>query len=93
MTNTPHDPLNQLGTKIKAAQDAHQPDSARVPHGMELGMRMVFELLGGVAVGGFIGWQLDQWLQTAPWLLIVCLLFGLTAGMVSMIRTAQRYKL
>lgn len=93
MSEQPHDPIHQLGSEIKAAQDAHKPDSAKVPEGMELGMRMVFELLGGVAVGGFVGWQLDQWLSTNPWLMIVCLLLGLVAGMVSMVRTAQRYNL
>ena len=85
------DELSRLGSEIQKAQDQTKPDSARMPEGFEIGMRMVFELLGGLSVGGLIGWWLDGKFGTSPWLLLVCLMFGLAAGMVGLVRTAQRY--
>lgn len=48
------------------------------------------EIVAGVAVGGFIGWVLDRWLGTAPWLLVLFVSLGFTAGMLNVIRTAQK---
>ncbi len=55
---------------------------------MAKGMRATSELVGGVLVGGFVGWQLDAWLGTKPWLLILFFLLGVIAGFWNVMRGA-----
>lgn len=52
--------------------------------------RFVAELVVGVGVGGFIGWVLDRWLGTAPWLLVLFVALGFAAGLMNVIRAAQK---
>ena len=47
---------------------------------MSLGFRVLAEFVAGVVVGGFIGWQIDTWLGTTPFGLIVFLMLGTAAG-------------
>lgn len=39
-----------------------------------------FAFIAGVVVGGIMGYYLDKWLGTSPYLLIVFLFFGVIAG-------------
>ena len=52
--------------------------------------RVFVELLAGVLVGGGLGWLLDQQFGTRPWLLLVFLLLGITAGFWNVFRIARR---
>jgi ATP synthase protein I len=53
---------------------------------LSLAMELPFVLVGGVLIGGGIGWLLDRWLHTAPWLLLVCGLLGFGGGMRELLR-------
>jgi ATP synthase protein I len=57
---------------------------------MGMAFRIATDLVAGVFVGGAIGYFLDQWLGTAPILLIVFLLLGVAAGLLNSVRAAQR---
>lgn len=57
---------------------------------MGIAFRIATDLVAGVAVGGFLGWVLDNWLGTAPILLIVFLLLGIAAGLRNSIRAAKK---
>ena len=48
------------------------------------------ELVSAVAVGTIIGFILDSWFDTKPWLIIIFFFFGAAAGMLNVIRTANR---
>lgn len=50
------------------------------------GFRVGTELLSGVVVGAGLGYVLDMYLQTKPWLLIVFLLLGFVAGFLNVYR-------
>jgi ATP synthase protein I len=50
--------------------------------GLEMGL--------SVALGVGIGYYLDKWLHTEPWLLIVFLLLGVIAGFRSLYRAMKR---
>ena len=52
------------------------------------GSTLGVELVAGVAVGGFIGWALDRWLGSAPFLMVVFLVLGAAAGMMNVFRAA-----
>jgi ATP synthase protein I len=53
---------------------------------MGLGLRMGVELVTSVLVGTGIGWALDSWLKTAPWLMVAFLLLGGAAGVMNVYR-------
>ena len=48
------------------------------------------ELVAAVGVGTIIGFILDSWFGTKPWLIIVFFFLGAAAGMLNVIRTANR---
>ena len=48
------------------------------------------ELVSAVAVGTIIGFILDSWFDTKPWLIIIFFFLGATAGMLNVIRTANQ---
>jgi ATP synthase protein I len=50
--------------------------------GLEMGLSVV--------AGAIVGYYLDKWLHTDPWLLIVFLIFGVIAGFRSLYRALKR---
>ena len=48
------------------------------------------ELVAAVAVGTIIGFILDTWFDTKPWLIVIFFFLGAAAGMLNVIRTASR---
>jgi ATP synthase protein I len=51
-----------------------------------LAMELPFTLVGAVAVGGAIGYFLDKWLHTAPWMMIVLGGLGFAGGVSEVVR-------
>ena len=56
---------------------------------MSLGFRVVSELVAGIVVGGGIGYLLDKWLGTKPFLLILLGLLGTAGGFWNIIRSTS----
>ena len=48
------------------------------------------ELVSAVAVGTIIGFILDSWFDTKPWLIIIFFFLGAIAGILNVIRTAKK---
>ena len=48
------------------------------------------ELVAAVAVGTIIGFILDNWFDTKPWLIIIFFFLGTAAGILNVVRTANR---
>ncbi len=86
--------LDALGEELAGARARHGQAPVPEPqgHGAALGqaLRLGVELVAGVAVGGFIGWALDRFLGTAPFLMVVFLGLGAAAGILNVVRTAKR---
>ena len=86
--------LDKLGQQLADAKEkrAAAPQSVPEARGAALGkaLRLATELVAGVAVGGFIGWALDRLFGTAPILMVVFLVLGAAAGILDVIRSAQR---
>lgn len=57
--------------------------------GMSMAMRMSTELVSGVFVGGGIGYLLDYWLNTKPWMTVIFFLLGTVAGFRNLYRCTQ----
>jgi ATP synthase protein I len=83
-----------LGQKLEAAKGHHAPpkDGAAQGTAMAKAMRLSTELIGGIVVGGAIGYFLDKWLGTFPWLFILMFMLGSAAGIMNVVRTASKEK-
>lgn len=85
--------IEKLEEKINSLREAKARENAPDP-GPDtdggMAMRIGAELVSGVGVGSFIGYQLDKWLGTLPWLFILCFFLGTAAGFLTMYRTATR---
>ena len=51
-----------------------------------LAMELPFTLVGAVVFGGLLGYFLDKWLHTGPWLMMVLGGLGFVAGIREVIR-------
>ena len=48
------------------------------------------EFVAAVAVGTIIGFILDTWFDTKPWLILIFFFLGSAAGMLSIVKAAKR---
>ena len=48
------------------------------------------EMVAAVAVGTIIGFILDNWFGTKPWLIIIFFFLGAAAGMLNVIKAAKQ---
>ena len=51
--------------------------------------RLGTELVAAVVVGTIIGFILDTWFDTKPWLIIIFFFIGSAAGMLNVVRVAK----
>ncbi|HMX03252.1 MAG TPA: AtpZ/AtpI family protein [Chitinophagales bacterium] len=47
---------------------------------------MAFQLFAGIFLGVWGGIKLDAWLNTKPWFTVILSLFGIAAGMYSVLK-------
>ena len=83
---------SEIDERLNEAKSRHAPPESPAARGeaMGQGLKIAVELVVGVAFGGFVGWWLDGYFGTAPWLMILFFLLGFAAGMMNVIRTAKR---
>jgi ATP synthase protein I len=85
---------SEIGRKLDAVKaktaPADQADNRR--RGAAFGKAFSFaaELIVGVAAGGLLGWALDRYFGTAPWAMVLFVMLGFAAGLLNVIRSAQR---
>ena len=92
--------LTSLKQRIHNAEETRKQagqksaNRARLPaDAMALVGRIATEMVAGIAVGGFVGWLLDQWLGTSPLMMIVLFFLGAGAGMMNIWRMASGHGL
>ena len=71
------------------AAEASEADvvQARDMTGLSRGLRLGSEFVAAVLVGAGIGYLLDLWLGTSPWILLVMLIVGFAAGVLNITKT------
>ena len=86
---TPEDFKTRL--KIAKSKIKKQDLSNNEKRGSFMGnaFKLGTELVAAVAVGTIIGFILDSWFDTKPWLIIIFFFLGATAGMLNVIKTAK----
>lgn len=77
----------RLGEKRPAGEGSAQ-DAPQSRAGYALAMRLAADFVAGIVVGAALGWGIDRLFGIAPWGLIVFLLLGFVAGILSVLRTA-----
>ncbi len=84
--------LEDLECRLERARSAHavDPHSSAPQSGLATALRLGAEMISALLVGGAIGWFLDRWLDTKPWLLLVFLLLGAIAGLLNAYRAAMK---
>jgi len=80
--------LGQARGRAASPSDGPGADRATTASGYARGFRLSSELVAGVLVGAGLGWLIDRLLGTSPWGLIVLLLLGFAAGVLSVMRSA-----
>ena len=92
------DALKVLNSRLKNARDhiqdpLNQPGPEKAEKGGALGLafRVSVEIVSAVAIGVVIGWLLDGWLKTTPWLMVVFIVLGFAAGILNVYRLATGF--
>ena len=85
--------LDDLNTRVSAAREANKPKKARglneaTAYG--IATRLVAELVAGIVVGVLIGWYFDRLFDTKPWLMIIMVMLGATAGITNVMRASKQ---
>ena len=82
---------NNIKTRLKIAKDKIQ-QSKKEPNPSNLGtaFKLSTELVSAVLVGSIIGFILDSWFDTKPWLIIIFFFVGVIAGIVNVIKSAKK---
>ncbi len=91
----PSDPLARLGEKLDKARAGRVPvrktgGNPGLQQGLALGFRIGIELVAAVLVSGGLGWAVDRWLGTRPWVMLAMLFLGIAAGMLNVYRAVTR---
>lgn len=50
-----------------------------------------FSFVLAIVIGVWVGWVLDRWLGTSPWMFFLFFVLGLVAGVLNVYRTAGRF--
>ena len=86
--------VHKIGPEIKIAKSRikKQLDNDNEKRGSFMGsaFKLGTELVAAVAVGTIIGFILDTLFDTKPWLIIIFFFLGAAAGMLNVIRAANR---
>jgi ATP synthase protein I len=87
--------LEELDAKLRQARDAADKSGGRTKpegdgrSGLGFAMRIGVELVAALVIGVAIGYFLDQWLGTKPWLMLLGFVFGSAAGFLGVYRAAN----
>ena len=91
----PPDRLARLDERLRRARerDRVEPETgsgnADLQQGMAAGLRIGVELVVAIVVATGLGWLIDRWAGTSPWLTIVMFFLGVAAGMLNVYRAGN----
>ena len=78
------DRLKNARKKLKVEKE--NPQTSNIGQAFKLST----ELVAAVLVGTIIGFILDNWFDTKPWLIIIFFFVGVVAGILNVIRSARK---
>lgn len=85
---------SEIGKELEAVKARNAPagsaEEARRSSAFGKALSFAAELVVGVVFGGVVGWGLDRVFGTAPWLMVLFVILGFAAGLLNVIRAAQK---
>lgn len=84
------DSLDERLRRAKSQEARRTGEGKSASDGYRLGNRVLAELVGGMVGGAVIGWTLDYFLGTSPWLLLALLALGIVAAFRNIIRISGK---
>ena len=85
---------DEFKTRLKIAKSKlkKELDNDNKKRGSFMGnaFKLGTELVAAVMIGTIIGFILDSWFDTKPWLIIIFFFLGAAAGMLNVIRAANK---
>ena len=85
---------NDFKTRLKIAKNKIKTGQTKEKNQQQSSIGTAFklstELVSAVAVGTIIGFILDNWFGTKPWLILIFFFVGIVAGILNVIRSAKR---
>ncbi len=84
--------LESLDARLDHARRREAAKAARVQDdpSYRIGQLVLSQLVGGPLGGGVIGWLLDRWLGTKPWLMLILLFLGFAGGVINIFRISSK---
>ncbi len=82
----------QLGERRTKGKTPTSAEGKSEQTGYALAIRLGSDFVAGVVLGAAIGWGVDRLFGIAPWGLIVFLLLGFAAGLLTVMRSAGLVK-
>jgi len=81
-----------IGSRLEQVKARRAPQLDSAARGAALGQafKIAIELVVGVLFGGLVGWALDRYFGSTPWLLVLFLVLGFAAGLMNVVRSARR---
>ncbi|WP_182466713.1 AtpZ/AtpI family protein [Sphingomonas gilva] len=83
---------DDLDKRIADAKAAHDRGVSRAEGASESrGWAVGIEFVGVVLISAFIGWLIDRFAGTAPWIMIGMLVLGFVAGVYRAMKTSAQF--
>jgi len=77
-----------LARQHQESREETERAKSGIASGYAVALRLSSEFIAGILFGAAIGWVIDRFAGTSPWGLIVFLLLGFCAGILSILRSA-----
>ena len=85
--------FSELGTRLKIAKKKVNKNSMnnnkKNTSSLGTALKLSTEMVAAVFVGSIIGFILDNWFDSKPWLTIIFFFAGAIAGILNVIRSAK----
>ena len=85
---------DQFKTRLKIAKNKvksrKSTKSGETSSSMGTAFKMSTELVSAVVVGTIIGFILDNWFGTKPWLILIFFFVGVIAGIMNVVKSAKK---
>ena len=86
--------FSELSTRLKIAKKKANKNSftnnKKSSSALGTALKLSTEMVAAVLVGSIIGFILDNWFDSKPWLKIIFFFVGATAGILNVIRSAKQ---
>ena len=87
-------PEDQFKTRLKIAKNKvksrNSEKNMESKSSMGTAFKMSTELVSAVVVGTIIGFILDNWFGTKPWLILIFFFVGVIAGIMNVVKSAKK---